>query len=333
MSLHRRTHTVQAQRKILDKLSPCTRACFAAEAVTEPNDKDSNYNDTSTAPIQRGRSARARLAADVAVPPGRPRADGAAGAGRAQRVQPWRWAGLPPIPYLTLPTLPGSAVTGLLGAPSTLEQPARFPCLPCPTRLLCVMLVSNVHSPQTIDLPDQSPTLHLSFKYSTARICAVCGCLALNLQVNESNLDRPLGDNPMKTFCMSMQATSAAIKSSGAAAPGGHDVDLLLAISYGPTLSLTVTGLTLVGVCAGNFGSNQNMMALQHQAAMMQAVANAAAADPFGQYATGSPPGIGQMQAQLNAVLEGAVSAAALCTPHTIELGTRYPTLVNRQLG
>jgi len=69
-----------------------------------------------------------------------------------------------------------------------------------------------------------------------------------------------------------------------------------------------VTALTLVGVCAGNFGSNQNMMALQHQAAMMQAVANAAAADPFGQYATGSPPGIGQMQAQLNAVLEGALA-------------------------
>ena len=51
-------------------------------------------------------------------------------------------------------------------------------------------------------------------------------------------------------------------------------------------------------------------MALQHQAAMMQAAATAAAvgADPFGAYASTSPPGmghIGQMQAQLNAAMEG----------------------------
>ncbi|KAK9839207.1 hypothetical protein WJX81_001491 [Elliptochloris bilobata] len=60
---------------------------------------------------------------------------------------------------------------------------------------------------------------------------------------------------------------------------------------------------------AGTFGSQQNLIALQHQAAMMQSAANAAAADPFGAYASGSPPGmghIGHMQAQLNAAMEGA---------------------------
>ena len=59
-------------------------------------------------------------------------------------------------------------------------------------------------------------------------------------------------------------------------------------------------------------------MALQHQAAMMQAAATAAAAsaDPFGAYASTSPPGmghIGQMQAQLNAAMEGVPLLSPSC--------------------
>jgi len=71
---------------------------------------------------------------------------------------------------------------------------------------------------------------------------------------------------------------------------------------------------------AGGFSSSQGMLALQQQAAMMQAAASAAALDPFGAYATGSPPGMGAMgispmQAQLNAVLDSAPSAQEHAPP------------------
>lgn len=62
------------------------------------------------------------------------------------------------------------------------------------------------------------------------------------------------------------------------------------------------------------------MLALQQQAAMMQAAASAAALDPFGAYATGSPPGmvamgISPMQAQLNAALDSAPPAQEHAPP------------------